>query len=46
MCYIRVPFCGRKPSDLPPDEFNCKHLRVFCITDESKHLKGDERGET
>lgn len=45
MCYICVPFCGRKLSDLTSDEFNCKHLRVFCITDESKYLKGDEREE-
>lgn len=45
MCYICVPFCGRKLSDLTSDEFNCKHLRVFCITDESKYLKGDDREE-
>lgn len=41
--FIWVPFCGWKLPDLTPDEFNCKHLRVFCITDESKYLKGNMR---
>lgn len=42
MRYVCVPFCGGILPDLTSDEFNCKHLRVVYITDESKHLKGDE----
>lgn len=40
--YVCVPFCGGEFPDLASDEFNCKHLRVVYITDESKYLKGDE----
>lgn len=43
ICQIYEPFSGGKLPDLPSDEFNCKHLRVFCITDESKYLEGHER---
>lgn len=37
-----VPFCGGILPDLTSDEFNCKHLRVVYVTDESKYLKGEK----
>lgn len=37
-----VPFCGGKTSDLTSDELYSEHLRVFCVTDQSKNLQGDE----
>lgn len=40
---MHVPFCGGKPSDLTSNELHSKHLRVFCVTDESKYLQGDEQ---
>lgn len=39
----RVPFCGGKPPNLTSDELHGEHLRVFCVTDQSKYLQGDEQ---
>lgn len=38
-----VPFCGGKTSDLTSDELYSEHLRIFCVTDQSKYLQGDEQ---
>ena len=42
MCNVCVPFCGGELPDLTSDEFNCKHLRVLYVADESKYLKREE----